>query len=30
MLYQIVVDYFNEEADLYKKVLTKSATSVKF
>lgn len=30
MLYQIVVDYFKEEADLYKKVLTKSATSVKF
>ncbi len=30
MLYQIVVDYFNEEADLYKSVLGKSATSLKF
>lgn len=30
MLYQIVVDYFKEEAELYKKVLNKSATSVKF
>ncbi|PKL81153.1 MAG: hypothetical protein CVV25_01560 [Ignavibacteriae bacterium HGW-Ignavibacteriae-4] len=30
MLYQIVVDYFKEEADLYKSVLGKSATSLKF
>lgn len=30
MLYQIVVDYFKEEAGNYKSVLTKSATSVKF
>lgn len=30
MLYQIVVDYFKEESDIYKNVLTKSATSLKF
>lgn len=30
MLYQIVVDYFKDEADIYKSVLTKSATSLKF
>ncbi|MFA7326710.1 MAG: hypothetical protein WC121_08605 [Candidatus Kapaibacterium sp.] len=30
MLYQIVVDYFKDEADLYKSVLGKSATSLKF
>lgn len=30
MLYQIVVDYFKDEADLYKSVLSKSAMSVKF
>lgn len=29
-LYQIVVDYFKEEADMYKNVLTKSAKSIKF
>lgn len=30
MLYQIVVDYFKDEANLYKSVLGKSATSLKF
>ncbi|MCB0701390.1 MAG: PsbP-related protein [Candidatus Kapaibacterium sp.] len=30
ILYQIVVDYFKDEADLYKSVLSKSATSLKF
>lgn len=30
MLYQIVVDYFKEEADNYKSVLSKSAMSLKF
>lgn len=29
-LFQIVVDYFKEEADMYKKILTKSAESIKF
>ena len=29
-LYQIVVDYFKEEADMYKNILTKSAKSIKF
>jgi hypothetical protein len=30
MLYQIVVDYFKDEADNYKTILGKSATSLKF